>query len=151
MPSELKNSTFAAEGLALAAPRAVLPAPPKTTSRDRIRPASAADPAKRRLIVISPLKLTAGNVARLAARDNGPGRDGLEPLGARRAEEAAARRLHEAHPVVHLLEHRLGGLARLLGAAREQALELGLVRAQLLVRAVDRLEELDHRPADVDL
>src|SRR2546429_964951 len=75
----------------------------------------------------------------------------LEPLGPGGAEEAPGRGLHEAHPVVHLLEDGLRGLAGLLGAAAQQALELRLVAAELLVGVPDRLEELDHRLADVDL
>jgi TolB protein len=43
----------------------------------------------------------------------------LERARPRSAEEAAELRLDEAHPLVHRLERRLGGLARLLGPARE--------------------------------
>src|SRR5437588_767775 len=75
----------------------------------------------------------------------------LEPLRPGGAEEAPGLGFHEAHPVVHLLEHRLRGLARLLSSSRQQALELRLVAAELLVGVPDRVEELDHRLADVDL
>ena len=55
----------------------------------------------------------------------------LDRAGPRGAEEAAELRLDEAHVLVHRLERRLGGLARLLCPSREQALELGRIRAQL--------------------
>src|SRR5205807_6100818 len=75
----------------------------------------------------------------------------LEPLRPGGAEEAPGLGFHEAHPVVHLLEHRLRGLARLLSSSRQQALELRLVAAELLVGVPDRVEELDHRLSHVDL
>src|SRR5206468_3336964 len=55
----------------------------------------------------------------------------------------------EAHPLVHLLERRRRGLARLLGALREQPLELARVGHQLLVAQAHRLEQRDDRLADV--
>src|SRR3954468_1691090 len=52
---------------------------------------------------------------------------------------------HEAHALVHLLERRCGGRARLLGAAAEHGAQLRLVGAQLLVALLDRRQQLDDR------
>src|SRR5579875_2209398 len=74
------------------------------------------------------------------------------PLEAARpggAEQAARFGLDEAHPLVHRLERRLAGAARLLGAHREQALQLALVGAQLAIALLDRREQRDDRLADV--
>src|SRR3954454_9868805 len=57
----------------------------------------------------------------------------------------------EAHPVVHRLERGCRCGARLLGAEREQASELRLVPADLLVTARDRVEQLDDRLGYVSL
>src|SRR5207253_2358739 len=54
----------------------------------------------------------------------------------------------EAHAFVHRLERRGGRLAGLVGAAREQAAELRLVGADLLVASADRLEDFDDRLGD---
>ena len=87
----------------------------------------------------------------------GLGVDGLAPgewreLRATRSsssEEAACLARDEAHPLEHRLERRLGRLARLLGAAGEQPLQLGRVGAQLAVALLDRRHHLDDRLADV--
>src|SRR5205809_3274279 len=51
----------------------------------------------------------------------------------------------EAHPLVHRLERRRRGLARLVGADGEQPVELGGVGAKLPIARLGRAEQLDGR------
>src|SRR2546427_12465652 len=68
------------------------------------------------------------------ARQHASGEDpvafGLQASRPRGAEKAARLGLDEAHHVVHPVERRLRRVPRLLGAAREQALELDGIAAQ---------------------
>ena len=57
-------------------------------------------------------------------------------------------RPREAHPLVHRLERRRRGRARLVRADREQPPQLALVRAQLAVALLDRRDQRDDRLAD---
>src|SRR6266478_1077186 len=61
-----------------------------------------------------------------------------ETLGPRGAEEPPGLGLRESHAVVHRLQRRLGRASSFLGSAREQPLQLTLVRAQRLVALADR-------------
>src|SRR5579884_2400903 len=63
-------------------------------------------------------------------------------------EEAAHLGADEAHAVVHQLERRLARATRLLGADREQAVQLPLVGTERLEALADRRQELDDGLAD---
>src|SRR5436309_2054194 len=72
-----------------------------------------------------------------------------EPPRARGAEVAPVPRLDEPHPLVHRRERRLRRFARLLGADREETLQLPLVGPQRVVALLDRHEQLHDCLADV--
>src|SRR5438876_10602836 len=58
---------------------------------------------------------------------------------------------NETHALVHLRQGGARGGAGLVGACREQAGELVVVAAVLVVAGLDRLEERDHGLGDVCL
>src|SRR6266511_4994975 len=64
---------------------------------------------------------------------------------------AVVLRRNEPHALVHEPERRRRGLPGLLGADREQPGQLRLVGADLLVAALDRLEQLHDRLGDLGL
>ena len=91
--------------------------------------------------------LAAGGVARADPRRSR--RPRLEPVARPgRAEHAADLGADDAHVVEHRVQRRLGHLPRLLGADRQQPLQLARVGAQLAVPLLDRREQLDDRLAD---